>query len=338
MRKMRVAALWLALLMLTACGSKTPAGDGSTASVPDSTDKLTASSDLFTDRDLDASYSGKSTTVTLTGTTAQCSSDAVEIHGSTVTITDEGTYILTGTLEDGMIVVNADETDKPQIVLAGASIHSETSAALYVLQADKVVVTLAQGSENTLSSGESFTAIDDNNIDGAVFSKQDITFNGSGSLTVNAPAGHGIVCKDDLVLCGGTYHITSASHGIDANDSVRAVSAALTVDAGKDGIHAENTDDATLGFVYLESGSYNVAAEGDGISAGSTLQIEDGTYHITAGGGSANAATLTSDSWGGYMGGGKGGMGGPRAAECAPIWAAQATARSLIPPPRTAPV
>lgn len=109
-----------------------------------------------------------------------------------------------------MIIVNAPDTAKLQLVFDGADITSATSAALYILEADKVFVTLV--GENSLANGGSFEAIDENNIDGAVFSKQDLTFNGSGTLTVTSPAGHGIVGKDDLVFTGGTYIITSASH------------------------------------------------------------------------------------------------------------------------------
>ena len=131
---------------------------------------------------------------------------------------------------------------------------------MYILSADKVFVTLAENTENTLSNGGTFTAIDDNNIDAVLFSKQDLTLNGLGSLKITSPAGHGIVCKDDLVLTGGTYNVTSASHGFDANDSVRIANASITIDAGKDGIHAENADDTWLGFVYALSGSVNIEA------------------------------------------------------------------------------
>ena len=129
--------------------------------------------------------------------------------------------------------------------------NSENTAVLSILSADKVFVTLADGTENVLSNGGKFESIDENNIDGTVFSRQDLTFNGSGTLTVTLPAGHGIVCKDDLVFTEGTYMVTSASHGLDANDSVRIAEASITIHAGKDGIHAENTEDVSLGFVYI---------------------------------------------------------------------------------------
>ncbi|MBQ1991295.1 MAG: carbohydrate-binding domain-containing protein, partial [Clostridia bacterium] len=162
---------------------------------------------------------------------------------------------------------------------------------------------------NTLANGGSFTAIDENNIDSALFSKQDLTMNGTGSLSVTSPAGHGIVCKDDLVITGGSYQVNSASHGLDANDSVRVANATINIDAGKDSIHCENNDDTSKGFVYISSGKIKAEAEGDGISAGAYMQIEDGTIDLLVGGGSKNGTKEHSDFFGGFMGGGRpGGM------------------------------
>ncbi len=283
-------------------GSESAENDESGASSTGTAEEQ-SDADMFTARDYEIGYDeSDSVLIQLNGDSASASSDSVEISGSTITITEEATYILTGTLDDGMIIVNAPDSAKLQLVFNGVSIHCETSAPLYILEADKVFVTLADGSENTLSGGETFTAIDDNNIDGAVFSKQDLTFNGSGTLTVSSPAGHGIVCKDDLVFTSGTYVIDSASHGLDANDSVRIANAAITINAGKDGVHAENSDDSSLGFVYLASGTLEIEAQGDGISAGAYMQINDGTFDIVAGGGSENASKQSSDSWGFFKG------------------------------------
>lgn len=308
--KKRILTLSTALfLLLSACGgertgSGTSSESSSGQSITESTDAvLVEVTDAFSDRDYEGSYDTSDCTyIRLNGSSADCSSDTVQVSGSTVTITGEGTYILSGTLEYGMIIINAEKEDKIQLVLDGASVHSKTSAALYVLQADKVFVTLEEGTENALSNGGTFTAIDENNIDAVVFSKEDLTLNGAGSLTVTSPAGHGIVSKDELTITGGTYTITSASHGLCGKDSVCIANAALTIDAGKDGIHAENDDDTTLGFVYIASGSFSIAAEGDGITSSAHMQIDDGTFSIVSGGGSANAAQQTSDFWGYFPG------------------------------------
>ena len=303
MKKRVLCSLTLVLiLILTACGnnqiSTASADDDVEGNISDTGESSESSdinneidpSDMFTDRDSEVGYDeSESVKILLNGSTASCDSDAVQITGSTVTIAGEGTYILSGELEDGMLIVDADSTDKLQIVLDGVDIHSESSAAIYVLQADKVFLTLAEGSENTLSSGEEFIAIDDNNIDAVIFSKDDITLNGMGSLNIVSQAGHGIVSKDDLVITSGTYSITSASHGLSGKDSVRIAGGCFTILAGKDGIHAENTDDATQGFLYIAGGTYDITAEGDGLSAENALQIDDGSFTISSGGGSANA-------------------------------------------------
>ena len=269
------------------------------------TDSVQAGSDMFTERDYRTEYDESgSVQIQLNGDSATASSDSVQISGTAITITEEATYIISGTLDDGMIIVNAPDTAKLQLVLNGVNMNSETSAALYILEADKVFVTLAESTENTLSNAGTFTAIDDNNIDSVIFSKQDLTLNGLGSLTITSPAGHGIVSKDDLVITGGTYSITSASHGLDANDSIRITGeTSITIDAGKDGVHAENDEDPSLGFVYISNGTMNIEAEGDGMSAGAYMQIENGTFQITAGGGSENGTKESSDFWGGFRGG-----------------------------------
>lgn len=319
--KKRLLALLLALMLILAgCGnnSSTEEKESGNSTSDNTTNEAVVStiideSEMFTDRDFETDYdTEKSVSIELKGDSVSCKSDAVKISKTTITLSEEGTYIFSGTLDDGMIVVDAEESDKLQIVLDNASITSSTSAALYIIEADKVFVTLANGSDNTLANGGTFEAIDDNNIDGAVFSKQDLTFNGSGKLTVTSPADHGIVCKDDLVFTGGTYTVNCASHGLDANDSVRMTNASMTIASGKDGIHAENSDDTTLGFMYIKDGSLEIAAEGDGLSAGNSMQINDGTFNITSGGGSANASKQSSDSWGNFMGGGMGGPGGDR--------------------------
>ena len=198
--------------------------------------------------------------------------------------------MISGTLTNGQIIIDTNENAKVRLVLNGVQINSDTSAALYIKQADKVFVTLAQGSNNTLSNMQEFVAIDDSNIDGVVFSKSDLTFNGQGSLTVNAAYGHGIVCKDDLVFTGGNYTVNAQNQGVTANDSVRIADGTFAVTAGKDAIHAENTENSDLGFIYIANGTFTLNASGDGLDASGVVQVDNGTMNITAGGGSDNAA------------------------------------------------
>lgn len=314
--EMRMFLCLLALLFLAGCGIQTSGEEElpelttaptlanqqpqetQTAEDTASSGTIPALSELFSQRDYETDYEeSQAAVIQLSGSTAQCDSDAVEISGSTVTILEEGTYVLSGTLDDGMVMVNGENTDKIQLVLDGASIHSETSAAIYVAQADKVFLTLADGTENTLSNGGQFVSVDENNIDAVIFSKDDLTINGSGALTIASPAGHGVVSKDDLVITGGTYTVTAEGQGFSGKDSVCVADGVLTVTAGKDGIHAENTDDTSLGYVYLAGGTYDITAQGDGISASGDLQIADGTFTLQTGGGSG---TVTQDSEGGW--------------------------------------
>ncbi len=268
-------------------------------------------SDMFSSRDYRTEYDAEeAVTIKLTGDSAASSSDSVKIADGKVVISEEAVYKVSGVLEDGMIVIASDDKAKIQLVFEGAEINCETSAPLYIKEADKVFITLAEGTENSLTNGGEFISIDENNIDAALFSKQDLTINGNGSLTVTSPAGHGITCKDDLVFTGGTCSISAANHGIDVNDSFRMTGETdITVDAGKDGIHSENSDDSSLGFVYAEGGRVKIEAEGDGIAAGAHVQINGGSFELLSGGGYENGTKSSSDFYGGFNGGRPGGFG-----------------------------
>lgn len=267
----------------------------------------------FTDRDREGTYSEeKSARILLEGNCATCSSNAVRIDGGKITILDEGTYILSGILNQGCVTVAADKTDKTQLVLMGAQITNPTGAAVCIEQADKVFITLAQGTENRLHNGGSFEDHREGNVDATIFSREDVTFNGTGRLEIISPAGHGIVSKDQLTVAGGSYEIEAAFHGLEGKDCVCITGADLQITAGKDGIHAENNDEAASGYVYVERGTFTLDVQGDGISAASSMQIDDGTFQITTGGGSKNGNKQTSDGWGGFPGEFPGGMGGGR--------------------------
>ena len=286
-------ALILALMLtLTSCGSSAEAeslGTGTASATEAAADNAVSKSEMFTERDLSGEYDeSEAETITLSGSSAKTSaSSGVNVNGSTVTITAEGTYIVSGTLSDGQIIVEADDAAKVQIVLKDASITSSDSAAIYVKSADKVFVTTAEGTENTLANGGSFTADGETNIDGAVFAKDDITFNGSGSLTITSPAGHGVVGKDDVKFGGGTYTITAAKHGVQANDSVRLAESDVTITSGsdKDGIHVSDDADEEEGtesdsFFYIADGNLTISSGDDGIHADASVIIEGGTIIV----------------------------------------------------------
>ena len=261
-----------------------------------------SSADMFTERDLAGTYEESGAVyVTLSDDGITGETDGVAINGQMVTITAEGTYIFSGTLSEGQIVVDADNA-KVQIVFDNVDITCASSAAVYVKSAEKVFVTLAEGSQNTLRNTDEYVAIDDNNIDAVIFAKSDLTLNGTGSLTIVSAEGHGIVSKDDLKITGGTYDITAAGHALSGKDSVRIADGTFILTAEKDGIHAENADDEEKGYIYIADGDFTITSDGDGMDASNIVQIEDGTFDITAGGGAANSQkTHESDMPGGGM-------------------------------------
>ena len=284
-----VLALLLAFaLTLSSCGSAADTGSSAVTTTATSLDNAASKSEMFTERDLSDDYDeSEAETITLSGSSAKTSAaSGVSIDGSTITISAEGVYVVSGSLSDGQIIVDADDAAKVQIVLKDASITSSDSAALYVKSADKVFVTTAEGTENTLANGGSFTADGDTNVDGAVYAKDDITFNGSGSLTVTSPAGHGVVGNDDVKFGGGTYVITASGHGVKANDSARFAESDVTITAGsdKDGVHVADSDveDAAQSesFFYMADGSLTIDAQDDGIHADAKVIIEGGTILI----------------------------------------------------------
>ena len=263
-----------------------------------------SSADMFTERDLAVTYEESGAVyVTLSGDGITGETDGVVINGQTVTITAEGTYIFSGTLSEGQIVVDADNA-KVQIVFDNVDITCASSAAVYVKSAEKVFVTLAEGAQNTLRNTDEYVAIDDNNIDAVIFAKSDLTLNGTGSLTIVSAEGHGIVSKDDLKITGGTYDIIAAGHALSGKDSVRIADGTFILTAEKDGIHAENADDEEKGYIYIADGDFAITSDGDGMDASNIVQIEDGTFDITAGGGTADSLkTHESDMPGGPGGG-----------------------------------
>lgn len=320
MRK-TAAACCIALLLLSGCGktagnvNSDTADSSAVTEQSGSEESAVSQSDtdidsMFTDRDKEVGYDEeKCVAITLSDDGSSCDNTSVAIDGQTITITEEGTYLLSGSLSNGSVVVATDENVKVRLIFNGVVINNDSSAAIYVQSADKVFITLAPDSENMLSNGGTYEAVDDNNIDSVIFSKSDLTLNGSGSLTVTAKAGHGIVSKDDLVITGGTYAITAASQGLSGKDSIRILDGDFTIASGKDALYSENEDNAEKGFVYIAGGNFNLTASGDGISASGNMTLLDGMYTMTTGGGSENGKDHQEGGPGGS--GGLGGMDNP---------------------------
>lgn len=237
--------------------------------------------DMFTKRDLAGTYDeSEAVKITLSGKTAACNSSNVQIEDGVVTIKAAGVYVLSGTFTDGIIVVDAGDDDKVQLVLDGVSITAVDYAAIYAKNADKVFVTLAEGAENSLTVSGDYVQTDDNNVDAVIFAKCDLTLNGTGSLTVKDTTGHGIVSKDDLVVTGGTYTIDSQDHCLNGKDSVRIADGTFNLSCDEDGIHAGN-DDQQDGYVYIEGGDINISVGDDAIHAEGLLIITGGDIDVS---------------------------------------------------------
>ena len=234
---------------------------------------------LFTAADLDADWiSSSATKITLSDSGSTINGNGAYVYDGDVYIVYPGHYVLTGELTDGSVVVTASKTDKIWICLDAAALHCEDSAAIRIEQADKVFLTLADGTKSTISSGSQYDAdIAASGVDGAIYSRDDLTINGSGALEVSAAYKHGIVCNDSLAITGGDITVSAAQDGIHANDSVRIRDAAITISAGDDGITVSN-DDETASF-YIASGSILIPSCYEGLEA-ADITIAGGTIGI----------------------------------------------------------
>ena len=201
--------------------------------------------------------------------------------GEDVTITEEGVYVLSGTAENSTIVVNADDTAKVQLVLNGLTVTNDSAPAIYVASSDKVFVTTASGTTNTLTVKNAFAYSADEKADAAIFSKDDLVLNGKGTLVISS-SDNGIAGNDDVKVTGGTYEITAAGHGIKGNDSVAIANGTFTINAETDGIHSVNDEDQSKGYVYIADGTFNLKTASDGIEGDAFVKINGGTFTIEA--------------------------------------------------------
>ena len=224
---------------------------------------------VFTEDDLNSAwYTGEATQITLTGDGAEIDGTGAYLQDGDVIIYAAGYYVLEGTLEDGSVIINETSRTRGKvwILLNGADIRSDDGAALDIEEATRVILTLAEGTDNVLSDGENYSDEAVNaNIRGALFSRDDLTINGSGSLTVTGGYRHGIVCNDDLRVTGGNINITAKEDGIHVNESARFTGMELTISAGDDGITV--SDDNNEGELLVESGTIRILSCTEGLES-----------------------------------------------------------------------
>ena len=230
--------------------------------------------------------------IVLAGDSARLEGAGATVEGSTITIVSAGTYVMIGTLDDGQVVVDSETEGTVRLVLNGADLTCSTSAPIHVKSADKTIITLADGTENSVTDGTAYT-FDDTEAQepsAAVFSKDDLTINGSGSLAVTANYNNGIASKDDLKITGGNITVEAANDGLKGRDCIGIKAGTVTVNAGGDGLQATNDEDTEKGYISIEGGLVNITAGTDGIQAQSTLAINGGEFTISTGGGSGNSS------------------------------------------------
>lgn len=220
-------------------------------------------------------------TITGKGDTVEISGKGAQAEAGSVTITQAGTYVLEGSFY-GQILIDAGRDDLVHLVLAGVNIVSEESAAIYGLQSDKIVITLQDGTENSVSDGSAYVyaEADEDEPNAVIFSKDDLTFNGNGSLCAEGNYEDGIRTKDDLLFISGTYKLTTVKDAIQGKDSVTIVDGNFVIDAGNDGIKSSNDSDTEKGWVTIAGGTYEISAGDDALHAETDMLIEDGVIHI----------------------------------------------------------
>ncbi|MGO4373301.1 carbohydrate-binding domain-containing protein, partial [Paenibacillus sp. MCAF20] len=249
--------------------TSTPSSSATTSSSETTTAEasLQDTSELFSERDLEQSAD---------------LADATQIElvsDQDVTLNTEGVYVLSGEATNVTVVVEAAEDAKVQIVLDGVRITNEDSPAIYVKEADKVFVT-STDSESYMEVTGSYVADGDTNLDAVIFSRADLTLNGTGSLDIVSNDGNGISSKDDLKITGGVYNIQSSADALEANDAILINDGTLTINSGKDALHSENDEDAALGYIIIKGGDFRISAGDDAIQGNSFVQIDGGTINI----------------------------------------------------------
>lgn len=299
MRKQTMIAFILSMALLINGCQKKEESTTNTSQAQSTTVKNATTSKIdftFADEDFDDSYDEQAISIDLSDTSLKA--DGVSIKNGSITISKAGTYVCSGTLKNGSIIVDAGKEDLVRIVLNNANITSDTSSAIYVKQAKKTVLILAKDSENTISDAKDYTYEDAEKEEpnAAIFSKDDLSITGSGKLIVNANFNHGIFSKNQLVITSGSFDITSQNDGLKGKDGIAIADGTFTINAQGDGMQASESQEESKGWVYIEAGTFHITSQGDGIQAETNLEICDGTFDITTGGGSQNASTKS--DWG----------------------------------------
>ena len=267
-------------LLLTGCTSA-PASSLSAGSLPTATAEA-AAPESAPDASAQRPVRAVTATIALADDGITIKGPGARAQGSTLTITADGVYELTGTLSHGQVIVEASDKAKVELVLSGVNITAGENAAIYCKSADELIITLTEGTRNTLTDSSAFSYADAvrEEPNGTLFSKCDLNIGGKGWLTVNASFRHGISGKDDLVIEGGGFVVSAAMDAIRATDSVTVKEGSFRLTASGDGFQASKADDPSKGWALFEGGSYIIRACSDGVQAQTELTIRGGSFDI----------------------------------------------------------
>lgn len=310
----RLAAVLLSMVFLCcSCGetpsqNDLPVSDQTAATDPTNEQSADNTAAVFADASWEEDdKNGKpdlssAVNITLADSGTVVDGGGVTVTSSVVTVTKAGTYVVSGSLSDGQLRVETEDDGVVRLVLNGVAVHSNTTAPLFVRKSDKTILTLADGTVNTFTDSKDLVYEDAENEEpsAAVFSKSDLTINGSGKLVVTASFNDGIVSRDGLKMAGGDIAVTAADDAVMGRDYVLIGGGALTLDAEGDGIKSTNDAGDGVGFITIESGSFDISSGADGIQSETALTVTGGTFDITSGGGSQNgSANINNDfGWG----------------------------------------
>ncbi|TKC16780.1 carbohydrate-binding domain-containing protein [Robertmurraya kyonggiensis] len=227
-----------------------------------------------------------------TGASVEGTGGAI-VDGNMITIKTSGIYVISGTLNDGQIIVDAEDKATVRIVLNGVEINSSTNSPIYIKKAEKTVISLEEGTENYISDGNAYNLEDsEDEPNAAIFSKDNLTINGTGKLVVKGNYNNGITSKDELKITSGKIEIDSVDDGLMGRDLLAVKDGEISIKAGGDAVKSTNDKDASKGIIAIEGGTFNLTAENDGIQAVTSLLIADGDFSITTGGGSPETVAV----------------------------------------------
>lgn len=292
-RRIAATVTAVALISLSACGASQESQSATTTAAAvataqeaarGSSNYVTDLADTHADAD-DTEYDADgATTIALADGGTEVDGEDAAVDGDVVTISEPGTYLVSGTLSDGQLVVDSAADGKVRIVLDGADITSSTTSPLLITEADEAVLVLADGSANTVSDSKASGEDDeeDDAPNATVYSMADLTIAGTGSLEVSGVSADGITSKDGLVILAGDLTVDAADDGIRGKDYLVLEDGTIDVTAAGDALKADNDAEGELGSLLIDGGALTVDAGDDAVKAEGAMTVNGGTVEVTA--------------------------------------------------------